>query len=94
VSARSRRWAIGLALLAAKGAHASASTPRDRHPIPTLPWLIPQLIPSPELGFGALKGASNDAHFGMRWQLTPVLYSFGMYRKLSPWRFFVVEPLT
>lgn len=51
--------------------------------------MIVQTIPSPELGIG---GASPAA--GMRWQLTPLLYSFGMYRKLSPWRTFVVEPLT
>lgn len=51
--------------------------------------MVTQAIPSPEFGFG---GASPAA--GMRWQLTPLLYSFGMYRKLSPWRTFVVEPLT
>lgn len=76
-------------LSVAPAADASSSAPLDPRPHPTLPWALAQLIPSPELGFGA-----HDAHFGLRWQLTPVLYSFGMYRKLSPWRFFVVEPLT
>ena len=60
--------------------------PYDRHPIPTIPWIATQTIPSPEI---TTSGAA-----GMRWQVTPLLYSFGMYRKLSPWRFFVVEPLT
>ncbi|AUX38603.1 MULTISPECIES: hypothetical protein [Sorangium] len=55
----------------------------------TLPWLLVQLVPSPELWIG-----SGEAHFGVRWQVTPLLYSFGMNRKLSPWRAFVVEPLT
>jgi hypothetical protein len=56
---------------------------------PTLAWGITQLVPSPEIAAGG-----GAARFGVRWQLTPVLYSWGMNRKLSPWRFFVVEPLT
>jgi hypothetical protein len=64
-------------------------TPRDVHPPPTIAWIVVQTIPSPEVAVG---GAAPAA--GLRWQLTPLLYSFGMYRKLSPWRTFVVEPLT
>ncbi|HSQ62800.1 MAG TPA: hypothetical protein VLM85_06280 [Polyangiaceae bacterium] len=75
--------------LAACSAHASPDKPYDPHPPPTLPWMLAQLVPSPEIGVGGLRVAG-----GMRWQLTPLLYSFGMYRKLSPWRAFVVEPLT
>ena len=30
--------------------------------------------------------------FGMRWQLTPLLYSFGINKRLSPWRILVAEP--
>jgi hypothetical protein len=55
---------------------------------PTLPWFALQLVPSPEIASG-----NRGAHFGLRWQLTPVLYSFGIHRRLSPWRFFVVEPV-
>ena len=55
---------------------------------PTLPWIATQLVPSPELAYG-----DDGAHFGLVWQLTPLLYSFGIHRKLSPWRFFVVEPV-
>jgi len=76
-------------LVVAPRALASAEAPRDALPPPTIAWMIVQTIPSPEVGFG---GSSVAA--GMRWQLTPLLYSFGMYRKLSPWRTFVVEPLT
>jgi hypothetical protein len=51
-------------------------------------WAVMQLIPSPELGFG-----SDGALFGLRWQVTPFSYSFGIDRRLSPFRAFVVEPL-
>lgn len=77
------------ATLAAPLAHASATAPRDVHPPPTIWWMLVQTIPSPEVGIGGVAPAA-----GLRWQLTPLLYSFGMYRKLSPWRTFVVEPLT
>jgi hypothetical protein len=55
---------------------------------PTWPWLAGQLIPSPGVAAGP-DGAALD----LRWQLTPVLYSFGVDRRLSPFRFFVVEPI-
>jgi hypothetical protein len=55
---------------------------------PTLGWIPTQLVPSPELVLG-----DRGAYFGLIWQLTPVLYSFGTNRRLSPWRFFVVEPI-
>ena len=54
----------------------------------TLTWVLMQLIPSPELAVG-----DDGAVFGIRWQLVPVLYSFGIDRRLSPFRAFVVEPL-
>ncbi len=54
----------------------------------TLAWLVTQLLPSPELAAG-----DDGAAFGLRWQVVPVLYSFGIDRRLSPFRAFVVEPL-
>lgn len=30
---------------------------------------------------------------GLAWQVTPILYSFGVNRRVSPWRFLVVDPL-
>ena len=53
----------------------------------TIPWLATQLVPSPELAYGR-----DVARFGMRWQVTPLLFSWGIHRGLSPWRFFVAEP--
>jgi hypothetical protein len=62
--------------------------PHDRLPFPTLLWLVPQLIPSPEIFAG-----TGGTRFGVRWQVTPILYSFGLHRRAFPWRFLVVDPL-
>jgi len=67
------------------GPRATATPPGTRF---TLAWAVFQLIPSPELAIG-----SDGALFGLRWQLTPFSYSFGIDRRLSPFRAFVVEPL-
>ena len=84
------QWKLALAILAFPiAAEGSAVKPYAPHPRPTLPWITTQLIPSPGIAFG--DGAS---HFDVRWQVTPLLLSFAMHRKLSPWRFFVIEPLS
>jgi hypothetical protein len=62
---------------------------QDPIPYPTLGWLIPQLIPSPEVLAG-----TNGARAGLRWQVTPLLYSFGINRRLTPWRSLVADPLS
>lgn len=67
----------------------------------TIPWFLTQLVPSPELVFGRTKhvdptGAGEEeirTAFGMRWQVTPVLWSFGVHRSVSRWRTFVVDPI-
>jgi hypothetical protein len=59
----------------------------DRFPLPTPLWAIVQLVPSPEWLV-----SSSGLTFGLRWQVTPVLYSFGIHRRLSPWRLFIAEP--
>jgi hypothetical protein len=61
---------------------------RENQVAPGLVWLLTQAVPSPELLVG-----TEGARFGMRWQVTPLLYSFGMHRRLSPWRSVVVEPI-
>jgi hypothetical protein len=63
---------------------AAAEPPRPR---PTVVWLLTQLLPSPGIATGA-GGASLD----LRWQVTPVLYSFAVNHRVSPWRFGVVDP--
>jgi hypothetical protein len=64
----------------------ATATPPGTHL--TLSWALTQLVPSPELGWG-----DGGAVFGLRWQLVPLLYSFGIDRRLNPFRAFVVEPL-
>ena len=87
-----RRFATATLLfacaLAPATASASVTKPLDRHPVPTLAWLVFQAIPSPELVL-----AGERVAFGLKWQWTPLLYGFGLYRKVSPWRIFVVDPL-
>lgn len=76
----------------------SVAEPRVR---PTLAWALLQLVPSPGVAVGRFReveasGAGEDktvAAFALSWQLTPVLWSFGLHRSLSPWRFFVVDPI-
>jgi len=51
-------------------------------------WSVVQLVPSPEWLF-----VDEGTYFGLRWQLTPLLYSFGIDRRLSPWRALVAEPV-
>jgi hypothetical protein len=59
------------------------------------------LLPSPELGVGSVKRIGIDGRaddetpvaFGLRWQITPVLWSWGTSRHVDRFRFFVVDPL-
>jgi hypothetical protein len=62
---------------------------------PSLAWFIVQLIPSPEVAVGRVHtpDASTEAAFGLRWQVTPLLWSWGANRHASRWRTFVVDPL-
>lgn len=60
---------------------------------PSAGWVLTQLLPSPELAFGEDASGASRTAFGMRWQLTPVLWSWGVNRRVSRWRFFVVDPL-
>jgi len=54
----------------------------------TFPWVGAQLVPSPEL-----IADRSGVLFGMRWQVTPLLFSYGIHRSQNPWRSFVVEPI-
>lgn len=71
---------------AALAASTREATPPGQHP--TLLWAALQLVPSPEV---MVSGPAVYA--GMRWQVTPLLYSFGINRKLSPWRSLIAEPV-
>jgi hypothetical protein len=68
---------------------------------PSLAWTATQLVPSPEVGGGrvhrtGIDGVQQDSTelaFGLRWQLTPVVWSWGTNRRITRWRYFVVDPL-
>jgi hypothetical protein len=49
-------------------------------------WTLAQLVPSPLLVIG-----SSHVGGGVRWQVTPFVYAFGL--AAHPARFFVVEPV-
>lgn len=60
---------------------------RPTLPAPTLVWAATQLLPSP--GVFVVR---QDPYFTMRWQITPLLYSFGVRREVNPWRVLLAEP--
>ena len=68
---------------------------------PTFAWALTQLVPSPELVVGRQRhielggrvDSSPNATWGLRWQLTPLLWSFGVHRAQSRWRTFIVDPI-
>lgn len=69
---------------------------RQQQPYPfiTPAWLLTQLVPSPEVAVGQDPATrDSSAAFGLRWQVTPALWSWGVHRRLSRWRSFVVDPL-
>jgi hypothetical protein len=74
---------VALFLISLLSAHAQSPQNADKFRT----WLPYQAIPN--LTF--YSGPSNSA-FGFEWELTPVLYSFGMNKQISPWYFFIVEP--
>jgi len=75
-------------ILSLSAGRATADEPITRHPVfPVALWLTTQLVPSPSLAMGA-----SEVSFGLRWQVTPLLYAWGVNRKVSGWRSFVVEP--
>lgn len=53
----------------------------------TRSWLELQAIPS-----FVVTSRSGQSAFGFQWGVTPLLYSFGMTRLISPWHSFIVEP--
>jgi hypothetical protein len=62
--------------------------PRAPQPPPTLVWMATQFLPSPEWLY-----AERRVTFGLGWQITPLLYAYGAQPRVSPVRFFVVEPI-
>ena len=80
--------AAAIVLLAPAVAEAAPGRAAEPDVQPNLPWLAGQLVPSPEWLID-----DDGARFGARWQVTPLLYSFGIDPRLSPWRVLVAEPV-
>ncbi len=68
--------------------HSVDDAPRDIHPRLRASWLILQALPSPGVAFH-----EHGAQGTLTWQITPVLYSWGIDRRLSRFRAFIVEPI-
>lgn len=79
--------AVTVAFVTAGSAIAAAAEHQRMLPKPTLVWAAAQLVPSP-----GLQIIQQHAYFSMRWQITPVLYSFGVRREVNPWRVLIAEP--
>jgi hypothetical protein len=68
---------------------------------PSLAWTATQLVPSPEVGGGRVRRTGTDGvqenttelAFGLRWQLTPIAWSWGTNRRITRWRYVVVDPI-
>ena len=65
--------------------HAAAQTeePEERFGV----WFPLQVLPNL-----TLYSSSPLSGFGFEWEFTPVLYTFGMNKQISPWYAFIVEP--
>jgi hypothetical protein len=80
---------LAATLLALARVHAEEQAPEPRTLSPWTAvgiWAATQLIPSPLLVIG-----EHHVGFGLRWQLTPLLFSFGVAEQ--PLRAFLVPPI-
>jgi hypothetical protein len=84
---KTMRTTILLALILVAGFSSQAQTPQPEPPSRFSAWLPYQAIPS-------LMVISNPGSipFAFEWEATPLLYSFGMTRLVSPWHSFYVPP--
>lgn len=75
---------IAALLLVSASARAADEGPHARI---TVPWALTQLAPSPTWL------VADGAHFGLRWQLTPLLWAYRMPPGATQIRGFVIDPL-
>jgi len=57
-----------------------------------LTWTLIQFIPSPSF-YEDNNGKNSRLQFGLKWNITPVNYSFNANKLVSKWSFFKVTPL-
>jgi hypothetical protein len=75
------------ALLLAFGATNAVAQFQQQNVSKVESWLSVQFIPSL-----VLLSTPSATPFGFEWEVTPLLYSFGMTKLVSPWYAFLVEP--
>jgi hypothetical protein len=80
------RWTMLLVLILTVCCSAGAQTQQPEPPSRFSVWLPYQAIPSL-----MVISDPGDIPFAFEWEATPLLYSFGMTRHVSPWHFFFVE---
>ncbi len=85
---RSRSVLVGIVLAVVLGGHAATRSAFAAHPAVTATWLTAQFVPSPQVVVTEGRSA-----FGLQWQLTPFLYSYGIHRSQIPIRTLVIEPI-
>ncbi len=68
------------------------SSPAETQPgiRPGYLWVLTQLLPSPSW----THFKNQKSQWGMNWQVTPLLYGFGMNKRMNPWRTLIAEPMT
>ena len=79
-----RRLALSSGLLFSLSAKCADPVPRMAQ---TPTWLLSQAVPSITVA-----SSESTTAFGFEWEATPLLYSFGMTRLVSPWHSFYVVP--
>jgi hypothetical protein len=69
------------------------SQPRGEKPVTEiLTWTLIQVIPSPSF-YQDNNGNNSRLQFGLKWNITPLSYSFNANKLASKWSFFEVNPL-
>ena len=76
--------AVALLLIFSTSSHAQERPSQDR----TSAWLPWQFVPN-----FTFTATPTQTPFGLEWEATPLLYSFGISRLVSPWYSFIVEPV-
>ncbi|UQA56352.1 hypothetical protein [Polyangium aurulentum] len=84
-----RTLAPAYAALFSAALFAPSAARAEAFPYPTPIWAAAQLVPSP--GVAVVRG---EPALLLRWQVTPLLYSFALRPGLFPLRVLVAEPMT
>ena len=82
------RYIAILSLSVCLGVSAAQSQDPPPNTSKTLVWSAIQVLPS-----YSWTSFPQGTHFAFEWEAMPVMYSFGINRLASPWKFFVTTPV-